>query len=179
MTDTIEFGKRVNRRPLTISFILSFLAGGLGFLSNIKVSIIAFLIVLFLLLGIYYPLNVPALFGHWQLEKHGISYYKMNNYRDKLRMVCEPDKTDFQFISYSQIKGFQVVERDHKYNLTDLLTINPAKQSYLPWLRKPFYLELQLHHGVIKLDLSWDQLHDKNNTLYRLSNALQIINQKI
>jgi len=179
MTDTIEFGKRINHRPLTISLILSLLAGGLGFFANIKISIIAFLSVLFLLLCVYYPINLPDLFGHWQLEKHGVSYYKMNSYRDKLKIILHPDNAEFQFISYSQIKSFKVVERENKYSLTDILTIKPAKQSHFPWLRKPLYLELELNHSVVNLDVSWDQLHDSKNTLYRLTNALQVIDKNI
>ena len=49
MTDTIEFGKRINHRPLIVSFIGSFLVGGLGLTVNIKIAIISFLAVLFLL----------------------------------------------------------------------------------------------------------------------------------
>ncbi len=179
MTDTIEFGQRVNRRPLTVSLILSLLAGGLGFLANLKVSIISFLSVLFLLICVYYPIVLDNLFGHWQLEKHGVSYYKMNSYRDKIKIIMNPSSADFQFISYSQIKSIHVVERENKYSLADILTIKPAKQSHIPWLRKPLYLELELNHSNVELDVSWDQLHDPKNTLYRLTNALQVMEKNI
>ncbi|WP_159102821.1 hypothetical protein [Companilactobacillus paralimentarius] len=46
-------------------------------------------------------------------------------------------------------------------------------------LRKPFYLVLDLNKGKILLDLSWDQQHDPKNTLYRVSNVLKIITEKI
>lgn len=179
MTDTIEFGKRVNRRPIFISLILSFLAGGLGLIVNIKLSIISFLVVLFLLICVYYPTYLPKLFGHWQLENHGISYYKMNSYRDKLKMILFPDSVDFQFISYSQIKEFKVIESSQTFSISNLLTINPAKQSIWPWLRKKFYLHLILHKSTVDLDLSYDQLHDSKNTLFRLSNVLEILQNKI
>ncbi|KRO00180.1 hypothetical protein [Companilactobacillus kimchiensis] len=179
MTDTIEFGKRINHRPITISLILSFIAGALGFITNIKISILSFLSVLFLLLCVYFPINLRTLFGHWQLENHGISYYKMNSYRDKLKLILFPNSVDFQFISFSQIKSFQVIERETTYSLSDILTIKPAKQSYFPWARKPFLLKLELNKSDIYLDLSFDQLHDSKNTLYRLSNVLKVLDQKI
>jgi len=179
MINKIEFGKKINYRPLTLSLIISFFAGTLGLTVNIKISIISFFVVLFLLLCIYYPLNLKRLFGHWQLEKYGISYYKMNTYRDKLKIILFPNNTDFQFISYSQIKDFQIIESDNRYSITDLLTINPAKQSLILWNRKPFYLELELNNSNVNLDLSYDQLHDSKNTMFRLANALNIINKKI
>lgn len=179
MIDTIEFGKRINHRPIIVSIILSFLAGSLGLIGNIKISIISFLGVLFLLVCIYFPSYLSVLFGHWQLEKHGVSYYKMNSYRDKLKMIFFPNNVDFQFISYSQIKNFKVVEENSQYTLNDLLTIKPAKQSIFPWLRKPFFLQLELNKSEVKLDLSFDQLHDSKNTLFRLSNALVILSKNI
>lgn len=179
MTDTIEFGNRINHRPIIVSLVMSFFAGGLGLIANIKVSILSFLAVLFLLVCIYYPMNLPVLFDHWQLENHGISYYKMNSYRDKIKMILFPHQTDFQFISYSQIKSFKVIEGDQQYTLENILTINPAKQSIFPWLRKPFFLELEMHQNTAKLDLSSDQLHDSKNTLYRLSNVLDILSKKV
>lgn len=179
MTDTIEFGKRINYHPLFISFLLSFLAGGLGLIANIKLSVFLLLIVLFLLICIYFPQNLPHLFGHWQLEKHGISYYKMNNFRDKLRMILTPHNVDYQFISYSQIKSFKVIERDQTYSLNDILTINPAKQSIFPWLRQPFALILELNGSNVSLDLSYDQLHDPHNTLFRLTNVLKVLDKKV
>lgn len=178
MTDTIEFGKRINHYPIFISFLISFLIGGLGAIINVKVAILSFLVVLFLLLCVYFPLNVPALFGHWQLENHGVSYYKMNSYWDKLKMIVLPDTVEFQFISYSQIKGFKIVEQNQTYSMRDLLTIKPAKQSVFPWLRKPFFLKLELNQSSVNLDLASDQRHDPNNTMFRLSNALNIINKK-
>lgn len=179
MTDTIEFGKRINHRPLFVSFILSFLAGGLGLIVNIKISLLSFLAVLFLLLCVYFPMNLPTLYGHWQLENHGVSYYKMNSYRDKLKIILFPNEAEYQFISYSQIKDFKVIERDQQYSLENILTINPAKQSLLPWLRKPFFLKLFLNKSDATLDLSFDQLHDPKNTLFRLSNVLEILAKKI
>lgn len=179
MTDTIEFGKRINHRPIIVSLLVSFFFGGLGLIVNIKVAIISFLLVLFLLVCIYFPLNLPLLFGHWQLENHGISYYKMNSYRDKIKMILFPNQTDFQFISYSQIKNFQVIEEEKQYSVNDILTINPAKQSFLPWLRKPFFLELEMNHAETNLDLSFDQFHDPKNTLFRLSNVLTILAHKV
>lgn len=179
VTNKIEFGKGINHRPLTVSVILSFLAGGLGLLVNIKFSVILFISIIIILILFYYPSYLLELFGHWQLEKHGISFYKMFTYRDKLKMILNPNDAEFQFISYSQIKSVQVVERDHKYTLADILTIKPAKQSYFPWLRKPFYLEIELNKGNIQLDLSWSQLHDPHNTMFSLSNALNIINNEI
>lgn len=179
MTDTIEFGKRINHRPILVSFISGFCAGGLGLIANIKVSILSFLAVLFLLLCVYYPSNLPQLFGHWQLENHGISYYKMGSYRDKIKLILFPDRASFQFVSFSQIKNIEVIEQTSSYDLNNLLTIKPAKQSIFPWLRKPFYLKLNLNKSHVNLDLSYDQLHDSKNTLYRLSNALEIITKKI
>lgn len=179
MTDTIEFGKRINNRPILISFILSFIAGGLGLIANIKVSILSFLAVLFLLVCIYFPLNLPNLFGHWQLENHGFSYYKMNSYWEKIKFVLLPRQVDFQFISFSQIKDFEVIEQNEHFTLADILTINPAKQSIFPWLRKPFYLKLKLNKSHVNLNIAYDQRHDSKNTLYRLSNVLNILAQKI
>jgi hypothetical protein len=62
--------------------------------------------------------------------------------------------------------------------MRDLLTIKPAKQSVFPWLRKPFFLKLELNQSSVNLDLASDQRHDPNNTMFRLSNALNIINKK-
>ncbi len=179
MTDTIEFGKRINHRPLIVSFIGGFFVGGLELTANIKVAIISFLAVLFLLLCIYFSANLPKIFGHWQLENHGISYYKMNSYWDKLKIILFPNRTEFQFISYSQIKGFKVIEREKEYDLNNLLTINPAKQSFLPFLRKPFFLRLEINQDKIDLDLSYNQFHDSKNTLFRLSNVLKKLAEKI
>lgn len=179
MTDTIEFGKRINHYPIFISFILSFIAGSIGLIADIRISILLFLIVLFLLVCIYFPMNLPNLFGHWQLETHGISYYKMNSYWDKLKRVISPNTVEFQFISYSQIKNFKVVEESQEFSLKDILTIKPAKQSIFPWLRKPFFLKLELNNSSVKLDLAFDQLHDPNNTMFRLSNALNILSKKL
>ncbi|APU71542.1 hypothetical protein BI355_1223 [Companilactobacillus crustorum] len=179
MTGTIAFGKTINHRPIIISIIFSLLSGGLGWIINLKVAIFSFLTILFLLLFIYYPANLEKLFGHWQLENHGISYYKMTSYPDRLKIVLFPDNIDYQFISYSQIKSFKVIEQDKLFSSADLLTIKPASQSILPWLRKPFFLELELNQSEIDLDLSYDQLHDSKNTLFRLSNALEVLNKKI
>jgi len=179
MTDTIEFGKRINHRPIVVSFFLSFLAGGLGLIANIKISLLSFLGVLFLLLCLYFPMNLSTLYGHWQLENHGISYYKMNSYWDKLKIILFPNNTEFQFISYSQIKKFKVIERDKQYSIENILTINPAKQPLFPWLRKPFFLKLELNKSSVDLDLSFDQFHDPKNTLFRLSNVLKILEKKI
>jgi len=178
MTDTIEFGKRINHRPILVSFILSICAGGLGLIANIKISLLSFLVVFVLLLCVYFPLNLHTLFGHWQLENHGISYYKMNSYRDRLKIILFPHNADFQFISYSQIKGFKVIERKKQYSSTDIFTIKPAKQSPLPCLRKPFFLKLELNKSTTDLDLAFDQLHDAHNTLFRLSNVLEILTKK-
>lgn len=179
MTDTIEFGKRINHRPILVSFISSFCVGGLGLIIDIRISILSFLAVLFLLLCLYYPFNLPKLFGHWQLENHGISYYKMNSYRDKINLVLFPNRASFQFVSFSQIKDIVVIEQDKTYDTNNLLTIKPAKQSIFPWLRKPFYLKLNLNKSHVNLDLSYDQLHDPKNTLYRLSNVLGTVTKKI
>lgn len=173
MTDTIEFGKRINHGPLIVSLITGIFVGGLGLTASIEVSILSFLAVLFLLLCIYFPLNLPKIFGHWQIEKHGISYYKMNSYWDKLKIILFPNRTEFQFISCSQIKGFTVIEREQKYDLNNILTINPAKQSFLPFLR------LEINQDQIDLDLSYNQFHDPKNTLFRLTNVLKKLEQKI
>ncbi|MFH5810904.1 hypothetical protein [Companilactobacillus sp. FL22-1] len=179
MTTTIEFGKRINKRPIIVSFLVSFLAGALGLLVNLNLGISLFLLCLFLLLFVYYPINLPKLFSHWQLEKHGISYYKMDNYLDKLKMIFLPQQADFQFISYSQIKAFSIQEEAQNYTLKNILTIKPAKQSPFPWLRKPFFLELELNHATTKLDLSYDQLHDPKNTMFKVSNALDFLSKHI
>lgn len=179
MPDTIEFGKQLTHWPILVSFILSFFVGGFGLIINIKLALMLFFIVLFLLIFIYFPSYLPILFGHWQLENHGISYYKMNSYRDKLKMIFAPNKVEFQFISYSQIKSVRVVTQDQKYSITDILTIKPDKQSVFPWLRKPFFLELELNKNTVNLDLSFDQVHDPHNTLFRISNALDILGKRI
>lgn len=179
MIDTIEFGKKINHRPIIISFLVSFLVSIIGLTANIKVSILSFLLVLFLLLCIYFPFYLPKLFGHWQLENHGISYYKMTTYRDKLKLIFSPNHADFQFISYSQIKSFNIHSGNQQYSINDILTIKPDKQSIFPWLRKPFYLELVLNQTTADLDLSFDQLHDPDHTLYRLTNVLQILEKKV
>ncbi|KRK75149.1 hypothetical protein FC67_GL001662 [Companilactobacillus alimentarius DSM 20249] len=179
MTNSIEFGKKINRRPIMISLILSLIAGGIGAYFDFKLAISLFLLVLIFMLFIYYPNNLSVLFGHWQVEKHGISYYKMDSYFDRLKMTLLPDITEFQFISFSQVKSYYVIEQKEKFDLTNILTINPTRQSIFPWLRKPFYLVLVVNGGQIKLDLSWTQLHDRKNSLYRLSNALKVIDQKI
>lgn len=103
----------------------------------------------------------------------------MNSYRDKLKMIFAPNKVEFQFISYSQIKSVRVVTQDQKYSITDILTIKPDKQSVFPWLRKPFFLELELNKNTVNLDLSFDQVHDPHNTLFRISNALDILGKRI
>ncbi|GAB5057946.1 hypothetical protein COSHB9_23360 [Companilactobacillus alimentarius] len=103
----------------------------------------------------------------------------MDSYFDRLKMTLLPDITEFQFISFSQVKSYYVIEQKEKFDLTNILTINPTRQSIFPWLRKPFYLVLVVNGGQIKLDLSWTQLHDRKNSLYRLSNALKVIDQKI
>lgn len=179
MLDTIEFGKRINHRPIIVSFLVSFLAGALGLTTDIKTGILSFLIVLFLLLCVYFPINLPKLFGHWQLEKHGISYYKMTTYWDKLKLIILPNQADFQFISYSQVKDFSINEENNQFQSEDILKINPAKQSIFPWLRKPFFLKLNMNQTNAKLDLSFDQLHDPQHTMYRLNNAIQFLNTKI
>lgn len=179
MFEKIEFGKKANRRPLIVSFLSSLIAGGLGAKINLSVAVILFLVIFFLLMFVYYPINLPRLFGHWQLENYGISYYKLISYHDRLKMIFSPNRIDYQFISFSQIKNCNILESDKKYDLQNILTIKPAKQSILPWLRSPFYLELNLNKGRILLDLSWDQRHDQKNTLYRVSNALKIITKKI
>lgn len=178
MIDTIEFGKKINHRPIIVSFLVGFLAAGLGLIVNIKTSILSFLVVLFLLLCVYFPIYLPKLFGHWQLENHGISYYKMTTYRDKLKLIIFPNRADFQFISYSQIKNFVVHEEDKQYSSKDILTIKPAKQSIFPWVRKPFFLELKMNQTSANLDISFDQLHDPKHTMYRLSNVLQTLDKK-
>lgn len=179
MLDTIEFGKRINHRPIIVSFLVSFLAGVLGLTADIKTGILSFLIVLFLLLCVYFPIYLPKLFGHWQLEKHGISYYKMTTYWDKLKLIIIPNQADFQFISYSQVKSFSINEENQQFQSEDILKINPAKQSIFPWLRKPFCLKLNMNQTNAKLDLSFDQLHDPQHTMYRLNNAIQFLNTKI
>lgn len=179
MIEKAEFGKKVNRRPLIISLLLSLIVGGLGSFINFSVALGLFLIIFFLLVFLYYPSNLSKLFGHWQLEKHGVSYYKLISYHDRLKMIFLPDRIDYQFISFSQVKKCYIVESDKKYDLQNILTIKPAKQSFFPWLRKPFYLALDLNKGKILLDLSWNQRHDPKNTLYRISNVLKIINEKI
>ncbi|WP_334332613.1 hypothetical protein [Companilactobacillus sp. HBUAS59544] len=178
MTDSIEFGNRINRRPLIVSFFLSLIVGSFFGTINFKLALAVFFVILGLMLLWYYPANLKTLFGHWQVEKHGISYYKMHSYRDRLKMVLLPDKTDFQFISFSQVHKYHVVEGNHQYTSADILTINPAKQSLLPWKRKAFFLELEIKNGTIDLDLSSSQRSDPN-TLYRLSNVLKIIDSKI
>lgn len=178
MTDSSEFGNRINRRPLIVSFLLSLIVGSIFLAINLKLALVLFLLILGFMLLWYYPTNLRTLFGHWQVEKHGISYYKMHSYRDRLKMVLLPDKTDFQFISFSQVHKYHVVEGNHKYTSADILTINPAKQSLLPWKRKAFYLELEIKNGTIDLDLSSSQRRD-SNTLFRLSNVLKIIDSKI
>ncbi|MQS98277.1 hypothetical protein FHL05_10460 [Lactobacillus halodurans] len=175
----MEFGKKINHRPIIVSLILSLIAGGLGLIANFKVSLALFFIMLFLCICVYFPIYLRDLFGHWQLENHGISYYKMDSYLDKLKMILFPKNVDFQFISYSQIKNFKVIEEDKDYSLENLLTIKPAKQSIFPWSRKPFFLKLELNQSEIDLDLSYDQLHDKQNALFRLATALKFLKQKI
>ncbi|CAJ1181114.1 hypothetical protein FD33_GL001310 [Companilactobacillus paralimentarius DSM 13238 = JCM 10415] len=179
MIEKTEFGKKINRRPLIVSLLLSLIAGGLGSLFNLSVALSLFLGILFLLIFIYYPSNLPKIFGHWQLEKHGVSYYKLNSYPDRLKLIFLPDHIDYQFISFSQVKKCYIIENNKEYDLQNILTIKPTKQSFFPWLRKPFYLVLDLNKGKILLDLSWDQQHDPKNTLYRVSNVLKIITEKI
>ena len=179
MIEKTEFGKKVNRRPLIVSLLLSLIFGGLGLIISPSAALSLFLGIFFLLIFVYYPRNLQKLFGHLQLELHGVSYYKLLTYRDRLKMIFFPDRIDYQFISFSQVKDCYILEDNKKYDLQNILTIKPAKQSFFPWLRKPFYLVLELHKGHISLDLSWNQRHDPKNTLYRVSNVLKIITEKI
>ncbi|GAB5057947.1 hypothetical protein COSHB9_23370 [Companilactobacillus alimentarius] len=64
MTNSIEFGKKINRRPIMISLILSLIAGGIGAYFDFKLAISLFLLVLIFMLFIYHPNNLSVLFGH-------------------------------------------------------------------------------------------------------------------
>lgn len=179
MDSTIKFGKEINHGPLIKSILISALVGCGGSLINYKTGLIIFLIILLIMLFVYYPSYLPFLYSYWTLEEHGISYYDMSSYRLKLKMIFKGREADHQFVSYSEINDFEIISADKSYSLADISVFKNQKQPIFTWLRKPTDLVLKLKNTQIKLDVSWDQLHDNKNLKPRLMNAMSFLDNKI
>lgn len=179
MDSTITFGQEINHGPLIRSILISALLGCVGSLINYKTGLAIFLIILFIALFIYYPSYLPFLYSYWALEAHGITYYDMNSYRAKIKMIFLGNNVDHQFISYSEINGFEIRSENHSYSLADISTFKNQKQPLFTWLRKPLNLVLKLKNNQILLDISWDQLHDNKNIPARLMNVMSYMDSHI
>ncbi len=179
MDSTIIFGQEINHGPLIRSILISALLGCGGSLINYKTGLAIFLIILFIALFIYYPSYLPFLYSYWALEAHGITYYDMSSYRSKLKMIFLGKNSDHQFISYSQINGFEIQSENDTYSLVDVSTFKNQKQPIFTWLRKPLNMVVKLKNNQIPLDLSWDQLHDHKNLPARLMNAMSYIDSHV
>ncbi|WP_164505059.1 hypothetical protein [Companilactobacillus hulinensis] len=179
MNSTITFGREINHGPLFRSILISAILGIASSFINYKAGITIFLVILFVLLFIYYPSYLPLLYGYWVLEKHGITYYDMNSYRSKLKLIFVAKQSSLQFISYSEIHDFHVKTENETYTATDITSFKNKRQSHFVWLRKPLNLEIQLKRNKIDLDMSWDQVHDNKNISARIMHVADVLETKI
>lgn len=159
--DSIEFGRKINYVPMTVSLVVGLVVGVLVFVFT-KVALLAVLlgIAALVIIALLYARSMNDFYGYWEINDEGIRSYDYQNLSIRLQSVLFPfseSQLDFKF---KDIKSLTVVVGKEMNAPSNILggSFNAPKKIMFH-LPTPYYLELKLNDGrQINLDLSadWD-----------------------
>lgn len=159
--DSIEFGRKINYVPMTISLAVGVIVG-------LVIAVFAHQALLAVILGItvivicalIFAKSLSDLYGYWELTEEGIRCYDYLNFSVKFQSVLMPFSEDQMTFKYDDIKSLRVVvgrEMNAPANILGGSFYAPKKIMFN--LPTPYYLEIKLKDGrEVNLDLSadWD-----------------------
>lgn len=159
--DKIEFGRKVNYVPMTVSFVTGLVVGVLIFVFT-KIMLLAVIlgITALVVVALLFARSMSDFYGYWEINDEGIRSYDYLNFSIRLQSVLFPfseSQLDFKF---KDIKSLTVVvgaEMNAPSNVLGGSFYAPKKIMF--HLPTPYYLDLKLIDGrVVTLDLSadWD-----------------------
>ncbi|MFC6175709.1 hypothetical protein ACFQAV_02615 [Companilactobacillus huachuanensis] len=159
--DSIEFGRKINYVPMTVSLVVGLLVGILIFVFT-KITLLAVLlgVTALVIAALLYARSMDDFYGYWEINDEGIKSYDYLNFSIRLQSVMFPFSESQLALKFNDIKGLTVVVGKEMNAPSNILggSFNAPKKIMFH-LPTPYYLELKLNDGrQVNLDLSadWD-----------------------
>ncbi|CAJ1182007.1 hypothetical protein CPR19088_GLDEOEPO_01561 [Companilactobacillus paralimentarius] len=159
--DKIEFGRKINYVPMTVSLVTGLVVGLLIYIFT-KIVLLAVIlgITALVIVALLYARSMTDFYGYWEVNDEGIRTYNYQNFSVRLQSVLLPfSESQFAF-KFADIKSLTVVVGKGMNAPANILggSFNAPKKIMFH-LPTPYYLELKLNDGrEVNLDLSadWD-----------------------
>ena len=181
----IKFGKKVNYRPLAVSFLLAITLGiifGWSFYRKLGIEI-GIIIFLLMILG-HYLFILPIIFNYWDSDNNYIHYTDIRSIHKRLLSILFPVLLSTQKIDKSQISQINVLGLPQpKFSLTDELIVSEEGgmmyNLYL-MINEPIKVRLTMaNQRKIDLDISRDYVKHSRETIIKLRIFLKNCNPNI
>lgn len=175
----MQFGKKVNFRPLLISLFVGFIPGNVAYVFfqngwvGLFVGLCFFSIIFF---AHYYP-ELPELFSYWQFDGETLKYNNMASPKKRLVMMFFPSFAKMDTVKKSQIKSVKLMG-DVK-NQTELPSMVPFSNAYsifysrLSMMKNPVGIEITTTDDKkIYLNAARDYAYDKEKTVKEINSFM-------
>ncbi|WP_119327436.1 hypothetical protein [Companilactobacillus musae] len=159
--ESIDFGRKINYVPMTVSLIIGLLVGILVFVFS-KQALLAVILGIagLVVVALLFARSMTDFYGYWKVTDKGIESYNYQNFSVRFQSALLPFSEDPLKIKFQDIKGLTViVGKDMNAPANILGGSFSAPKKIMFHLPTPYYLELKLKDGrEINLDLSadWD-----------------------
>lgn len=157
--ESIDFGRKINYVPMTISLVVGLIVGGGIFIFAHQALLAVILGVTFLVItALIYAWVFSDFYGYWQLGETGIKDYNYQNFAVRFQSVLFPFSDDQIDFKYTDIKHLTVIVGKEMNAPANILggSFNAPKKIMFN-IPTPYYLELELKDSrTVNLDLSMD-----------------------
>jgi len=171
----LEFGKKINYRPLLISLLIASIPGleaGDSYNSFFLGLLIGLPFFLYVFFAYYFP-NIPTLFVYWTADTEKIKYCDIQTWKYRLLGMVAPSKAKMVTIKKSDIISARVIgDLSANYAMPMAIPFGPGPAVVSPVLsmiHHPDDVILTLKDGsTIDLSVARDYAYSRDNTLDKL-----------
>jgi len=177
----LEFGKKINYRPLIVSLLIGAFVFALTQIISFIGSLIFGIGLFFLVFLGYYWNIMPMTFSYWKFDGKTIEYSDMSSAGNRLLMLLTPLINHLKKIDVSSIKSVTITgDLD---NLKEMPFAVPYSaylgimSATISMARNPVDLNVELIDGSkIDLNITRDFVYNHDETLKKLDKILDDLN---
>ncbi|HIY93382.1 hypothetical protein [Companilactobacillus sp. HBUAS56275] len=171
----MQFGKKVNFRPLLISLLIGFIPGNAAYAISGNGLIGLFVgLCFFSIIFAHYYSELPALFSYWQFDGEKLEYNNMASPAKRVSMIFFPSFAKMETIKKEQIKSVQLM--GNIQDQTQLPSMVPFSNAYsifysrLSMMKNPVGIEITTTDGKqIYLNAARDYAYDKEKAVKEIN----------
>lgn len=171
----LEFGKKVNYRPLLVSLLFALLVVSFfNIFHNTFLTVLSGIAGFLLILLVHYYMNLPLEFKYWRTTDDSIQYSDLNNWNDRIWAMLVPPAARLTTIKKRDIAEITVKGDLNKvYSTPSMIPFNTSMgifSSGVALINNQHVVKLTLKNDeTIDLDISRDFVYSRKDTIKKLN----------